>query len=140
MIHQIRFTIVYLVKSSNFNLSFLFNPCPGLFSPMSESRGASSKLSSTYFFRFLLYIYRNFSKGYRTGGYGIYPFIAPFPDGVSTEVIHSVRSSSLFHACLSPCCIGNQVHTEYSLNDHKAGWVTMRTNGASARMGIPEPK
>ena len=72
MIYQIRFTIVYLVRSSNLNLSFLFNPCPGLFSPMSESRGASSKLSSTYFFRFLLYIYWNFSKEYQTGRYGIY--------------------------------------------------------------------
>ena len=119
--YQIRLTIVYLVKSSNFTLWPFFPICPGLFSPISAVLGASSSSLSSNVFSFLLYTFQSqkLSKTQRENS-NTYLFFLPFPYRISPKIIDHIRHLSRFHPLASLGSITQEIDTNDHLDDDEA--------------------
>ena len=119
--YQIRFTIVYLVKSSNFTLWPFFPICPGLFSPISAVLGASSSSLSSNVFSFLLYTFQSqeFSKVQRENS-NTYLFFLPFPYRISPKIINHICRLPRFHPLASLGGIAQEIDTNDHLDDDEA--------------------
>jgi len=122
--YQIRLTIVYLVKSSNFTLWPFLPICPCLFSPISAVLGTSSSSLSSNVFSFLLYTFqsRKISKiqGKPNHNLNTYLFFLPFPYRISPEIIDNIRHLPRFHPLASLGSIAQEIDTNDNLDDNEA--------------------